>query len=54
VRAEDDAFMQQRKGDGSVHKGLLTSALGSIYDVPDHLLDSKSQTETRAGTTVYS
>lgn len=48
--------MAQRKGDGSAHKGLLTSALGSIYDVPDHLQHKKTDEEamTRAGTTVYS
>ena len=43
--------MQQKK-DSGIQKGLLTANLGSVYDVPDRLL--QSETETKAGTTVYS
>ena len=46
--------MQQKKNDTAEKKGLLTANLGSIYDVPDRLLmDSKSELDTQAGSTVY-
>ena len=54
VKADDARLMQQKKNDTAEKKGLLTANLGSIYDVPDRLLmDSKSELDTQAGSTVY-
>lgn len=43
--------MEIKKSDTGSNKGLLTAQLGSVYDVPDRLLQSEA--ETKAGTTVY-
>ena len=46
--------MQQKKADTAEKKGLLTANLGSVYDVPDRILqDSMSEMETKAGSTMY-
>ena len=51
VKTRDAELMEIKKSETGSNKGLLTAQLGSVYDVPDRLLQSEA--ETKAGTTVY-